>query len=105
MQKELESVRASEEGFRKQVVDMELSNDGLEKSERSVSAATWRVRVAHHCDRALESTLTDVEARYGRAIERAALLEEELVAKARLEEENQRYKDELRGECAQSRQS
>ena len=47
--------------------------------------------------RALESTLSDIESRYGKAIERTILLEEELVAKARLEEDVQRLKDELRG--------
>jgi hypothetical protein len=47
--------------------------------------------------RAMSSTLQDLENRYGKAIERTALLEEELVSKARLEEENQRLKDELRG--------
>lgn len=45
----------------------------------------------------MSSTLQDMEIRYGKAIERTALLEEELVAKARLEEECQRLKDELRG--------
>lgn len=45
----------------------------------------------------MESTLQDLENRYSRSIERTALLEEELVAKARLEEEVQRLKDELRG--------
>lgn len=44
------------------------------------------------------STLSDLESRYGKAIERTALLEDELVSKARLEEEVQRLKDELRGE-------
>lgn len=59
--------------------DIELDNDDLEKSERAIS-----------------STLSDVESRYNKAIERTALLEQELVDKARLEEELQRTKDELR---------
>ena len=42
--------------------------------------------------------MQDFEARYGRAIERIALLEEELVEKAAREEEIQRLKDEIRGE-------
>lgn len=47
--------------------------------------------------RAISSTLGDVENRYNKAVERTALLEQELVDKARLEEELQRMKDELRG--------
>jgi len=34
MQKELESVRVSEQAFRTRIRDMELDNDDLEKSER-----------------------------------------------------------------------
>ena len=55
--------------------------------------------------RAITSTLGDVEARYNKAIERTALLEHELVDKARLEEELQRIKDELRGMSAFRRRS
>ncbi|KAM0789112.1 hypothetical protein ACM66B_003167 [Microbotryomycetes sp. NB124-2] len=79
MQKELESLRSSEKALRTKLRDMELDNDDLEKA-----------------DREKESSLQDLESRYGRAIERIALLEEELVAKAELEEEAQRLKDELR---------
>lgn len=46
--------------------------------------------------RAISSTLEDMESRYNKAVERTALLESELVDKARLEEELQRVKDELR---------
>ncbi|MCO5606316.1 hypothetical protein L7F22_060503 [Adiantum nelumboides] len=46
----------------------------------------------------IASSLQDMEQRYNKAIERTALLEEELVEKSKLEEENQRLKDELRGE-------
>ena len=46
--------------------------------------------------RAISSTLEDTESRYNKAVERTALLEQELVDKARLEEELQRVKDELR---------
>ncbi|KAK4052544.1 NADH:ubiquinone oxidoreductase [Microbotryomycetes sp. JL221] len=79
MQKELESLRSSEKSLRGRLRDMELDNDDLEKAEREK-----------------ESSLQDLEARYGRSIERIALLEEELVTKAQLEEEVQRLKDELR---------
>lgn len=47
--------------------------------------------------RATSSSLADVEARYNKSLERIALLEEELVEKARLEEEVQRARDEWRG--------
>lgn len=49
-------------------------------------------------NRMVASSLADMESRYNKAIERTALLEEELVDKSKLEEENQRLKDELRGE-------
>lgn len=44
----------------------------------------------------ISSSLQDMEGQYNHAIERAALLETELEDKRRLEEENQRLKDELR---------
>lgn len=79
MQQELERLRSSERELRSKLRDIELDNDDLEKSERAIS-----------------STLSDVEWRYNKAIERTALLENELVDKARMEEELQRIKDELR---------
>ena len=66
--------------MRDQLRDMELDNDDLEKSEREK-----------------DSSLQDLENRYNKSLERIALLEEELVTKAQLEEEVQRLKDELRG--------
>ena len=39
-----------------------------------------------------------MESRYNKALERTVMLEEELVAKARLEDDNQRLRDELQGE-------
>lgn len=48
----------------------------------------------------ISSSLADMELRYNKSLERTALLEEELVEKSKLEEENQRLKDELRGEWA-----
>lgn len=79
MQKELETLRATEKELRTRVRDMELDNDDLEKSEREK-----------------DSSLQNLETRYNKALERIALLEEELVAKAQLEEEVQRLKDEVR---------
>ncbi|GAA5884999.1 hypothetical protein JCM16303_006510 [Sporobolomyces ruberrimus] len=79
MQRELESLRTSEKKLRDQLRDMELDNDDLEKSEREK-----------------DSSLQDLENRYNKSLERIALLEEELVTKAQLEEEVQRLKDEMR---------
>ncbi|GAA5991899.1 hypothetical protein JCM10908_002261 [Rhodotorula pacifica] len=79
MQRELETLRATEKSLRTRLRDMELDNDDLEKSEREK-----------------DSSLQDLETRYNKSLERIALLEEELVAKAQLEEEVQRLKDELR---------
>ncbi|KAG0658775.1 hypothetical protein C6P46_005640 [Rhodotorula mucilaginosa] len=79
MQRELETLRATEKELRTRVRDMELDNDDLEKSEREK-----------------DSSLQSLETRYNKALERIALLEEELVAKAQLEEEVQRLKDEVR---------
>ncbi|GAA6064282.1 hypothetical protein JCM10212_000948 [Sporobolomyces blumeae] len=79
MQRELESLRSAEKALRAQLRDMELDNDDLEKSEREK-----------------DSSLQDLENRYNKSLERIALLEEELVTKAQLDEEVQRLKDELR---------
>ncbi|GAA6057262.1 hypothetical protein NBRC10513_008253 [Rhodotorula toruloides] len=79
MQKELESLRSTERGLRDRLREVEVDNDDLEGRERATS-----------------SSLADLEARYNKSLERIALLEEELVGKARLEEECQRARDELR---------
>ncbi|GAA5845128.1 hypothetical protein JCM9279_005445 [Rhodotorula babjevae] len=79
MQRELETLRAIEKSLRARVRDMELDNDDLEKSEREK-----------------DSSLQDLDTRYNKSLERIALLEEELVTKAQLDEEVQRLKDELR---------
>ncbi|GAA5926129.1 hypothetical protein JCM3775_005213 [Rhodotorula graminis] len=79
MQRELETLRAAEKSLRARVRDMELDNDDLEKSEREK-----------------DSSLQDLDTRYNKSLERIALLEEELVTKAQLDEDVQRLKDELR---------
>ncbi|KAK0552240.1 NADH:ubiquinone oxidoreductase [Tilletia horrida] len=79
LNKEVEVLRESHNIYKTKVRDMELVNDELESAERMV-----------------QSSLVDMEGRYNKAIERTALLEEELVTKATLEEENQRLKDEIR---------
>ncbi|KAH9469645.1 hypothetical protein Pst134EA_006933 [Puccinia striiformis f. sp. tritici] len=79
MQTELETCRKSNEEYRTRLRDMELDNDELEGKERMVT-----------------SSLQDVENKYGKAIERITLLEDELIEKSKLEEEHQRLKDDLR---------
>lgn len=44
------------------------------------------------------SSLLDMEIKYNRAIEEKTLLEQEIIVKQEVEEENQRLKDECRGE-------
>ena len=59
-----------------------MGNNDLERNERAVS-----------------SSLADMESKYSRVLEEKILLEHELLEKAGLEEEDQRLKDELRGIC------
>lgn len=79
LQKELAHLRESVDIYKTKLRDTELTNDELENAERMVA-----------------SSLADMEGRYNKTIEKTALLEEELIEKTRLEEENQRLKDELR---------
>ena len=60
--------------------ELEMGNDNLERNERAVT-----------------STLTDLESKYSKALEEKILLDHELLDKAKLEEALQRTKDELRG--------
>ena len=60
--------------------ELEMGNDDLERTERAVS-----------------SSLADVEAKYARVLEEKILLEHELLDKANIEEECQRLKDQLSG--------
>lgn len=73
-------MRQEHQQLKVQLRELELGNDDLERNERAVS-----------------SSLADMEAKYSRALEEKILLEHELLEKAKLEEENQRLKDELRG--------
>lgn len=57
-----------------------MGNDDLERNERAVT-----------------SSLADIEGKYSRALEEKIILEHELLEKAGMEEEFQRLKDELRG--------
>ncbi|KAF7720813.1 NADH:ubiquinone oxidoreductase [Apophysomyces ossiformis] len=78
MQREIDILRATEEMFRKKILELELDNDDLERTER---AAT--------------SSLSDLEVKLNKAIERNVILENEIAAKDNLTEQTQRLKDEL----------
>ncbi|KAI0051730.1 hypothetical protein FA95DRAFT_1484716 [Auriscalpium vulgare] len=79
LQRELDTLRQQYQKIKVQLRELEMGNDDLERNERAVS-----------------SSLADVEARYAKALEEKILLEHELIDKASLEEECQRLKDELR---------
>ena len=80
LQRELDTVRQESQKLKVQLRELEMGNDDLERNERAVT-----------------STLVDVEAKYSRVLEEKILLEHELLDKASIEEECQRLKDELRG--------
>ncbi|ORX58898.1 hypothetical protein DM01DRAFT_1301634 [Hesseltinella vesiculosa] len=78
MQREIDILRATEERFRKNILELELDNDDLERTER---AAT--------------SSLADLEVKLNKAIERNVILENEIATKDNLMEQTQRLRDEL----------
>jgi predicted nucleic acid-binding Zn-ribbon protein len=80
LQRELDKLRQEHQQTKVELRDLEMGNDDLERNERAVS-----------------SSLADMEAKYSRALEEKILLEHELLEKASLEEESQRLKDDLRG--------
>ena len=80
LQRELDQLRAEHQKIKVQLRELEMGNDDLERNERAVL-----------------SSLADVEAKYSRTLEEKILLEHELLDKAHVEEESQRWKDELRG--------
>ncbi|KAH9985410.1 hypothetical protein BJV74DRAFT_878669 [Russula compacta] len=84
LQRELDSLRQENQKTKVQLRELEMGNDDLERNERAVA-----------------SSLSDVEAKYARALEEKILLEHELLDKAHLEEECQRLKDELRDSNAE----
>lgn len=79
LQKELSLLKEAVDVYKAKLRDTEMTNDELENAERMIA-----------------SSLADMEGKYNKTIEKTALLEEELIEKQRLEEENQRLKDELR---------
>lgn len=82
LQRELDTLRQEHQKIKIQLRELEMGNDDLERNERAIS-----------------SSLADVEQKYARALEEKILLEHELLDKANVEEECQRLKDELRGAC------
>lgn len=80
LQRELDTLRQDHQKLKVQLRELEMGNDDLERNERAVT-----------------SSLADVEAKYNRALEEKIILEHELLDKASLEEECQRLKDDLRG--------
>ncbi|KAG5221430.1 NADH:ubiquinone oxidoreductase [Salix suchowensis] len=79
LQRELDKLRQEHQHLKVQLRELEMGNDDLERNERAVT-----------------SSLADVEAKYSKALEEKILLEHELLDKANVEEELQRLKDELR---------
>ncbi|KAH9944094.1 uncharacterized protein BXZ73DRAFT_39180 [Epithele typhae] len=79
LQRELDTLRQEHQRIKIQLRELEMGNDDLERNERAIS-----------------SSLADVEQKYARALEEKILLEHELLDKANVEEESQRMKDELR---------
>ncbi|KDR85109.1 hypothetical protein GALMADRAFT_83509 [Galerina marginata CBS 339.88] len=80
LQRELDQLRQEHQKTKVHLRELEMGNDDLERNERAVS-----------------SSLADMETKYSKALEEKILLEHELLEKAGLEEETQRLKDELRG--------
>lgn len=80
LQREIDTLRQQQQKYKVQLRELEIGNDDLERNERAVL-----------------SSLADVEAKYSRVLEEKILLEQELLDKASLEEQTQRLKDELRG--------
>ncbi|THH20836.1 hypothetical protein EW146_g594 [Bondarzewia mesenterica] len=79
LQREIDTLRQDHQKIKVQLRELEMGNDDLERTERAIS-----------------SSLADVETKYSRALEEKILLEHELLDKANMEEECQRFKDELR---------
>ncbi|ELU36341.1 hypothetical protein AG1IA_09630 [Rhizoctonia solani AG-1 IA] len=79
LQRELDALRQQHSLIKVQLRELEVGNDDLERSERAVS-----------------SSLADLEGRYARALEEKIMLEHELQDRVALEEDMQRLKDELR---------
>ncbi|KAG8832445.1 NADH:ubiquinone oxidoreductase, partial [Serendipita sp. 399] len=79
LHRERDTLRSEVQKLKVQLRDLELGNDDLERTERAIS-----------------SSLADVEAKYAKALEEKIILEQELMNKAAVEEEAQRLRDDLR---------
>ncbi|KAF9822021.1 hypothetical protein IEO21_00015 [Rhodonia placenta] len=79
LQRELDTLRGDYQRIKIQLRELEMGNDDLERNERAIA-----------------SSLADIEGKYARVLEEKILLEHELLDKANVEEESQRLKDELR---------
>ncbi|OCH95771.1 hypothetical protein OBBRIDRAFT_767030 [Obba rivulosa] len=79
LQRELDMLRQEHQQLKVQLRELEMGNDDLERNERAIS-----------------SSLMDTEVKYNRVLEEKILLEHELLDKAKVEEECQRLKDDLR---------
>jgi hypothetical protein len=86
LQRELDTLRQEHQVLKVQFRELEMGNDDLERNERAVV-----------------SSLADIDAKYASALEEKILLEHELLDKANIEEECQRLKDELRGAFIKTR--
>jgi hypothetical protein len=79
LHRELDTLRKEHQKLKVQFRELEMGNDDLERTERAIS-----------------SSLADTEAKYSRVLEEKIILEQELLNKARIEEEAQRLRDEIR---------
>ncbi|CAG8719620.1 25056_t:CDS:2, partial [Racocetra persica] len=79
LQREIDTLQSMKDKFIIKTRELELDNDDLERTER-----------------AAKSSLLDLENKYNKAIERNAILENELEGKNQLIVQVQRLKDELR---------
>jgi len=79
LQRDLDTCRQEYHTVKVHMRELEMGNDNLERNERAVA-----------------STLAELEVKYSKALEEKILLEHELMDKANLEETLQRLRDELR---------
>jgi hypothetical protein len=79
LNRELDTLRKEHQALKIQLRDLEMGNDDLERTERAISVS-----------------LADIEAKYARVLEEKIILEQELLNKAKVEEEAQRLRDDMR---------
>lgn len=81
MQREIDILRATEEMFRRKILDLELDNDDLERTERYLSIFLFPFFFSFFffltslcAFRAAASSLSDLEVKLNKAIERNVIL-------------------------------